>query len=118
MHLYSVRVIMECQISWLTSPTPLKISIQGSHLLHNFSNTQIPRVTQINLDLSTRDMVLKNFRADHHNAKGVKIKMLALLNGLSEEKIKEALDDQEKICSNNKLRQLIARDNRCLKDNE
>ena len=36
---------------------------------------------------------LKSYYADHHTSKGVKIKMLALLNGSSEEKIKEALND-------------------------
>ena len=117
MHLCNVRVIIECRMSWLDSPTPLKISIQGSHLPHNLPNTQIPQITRINLDLSTRDMILKSRHADYRTAKGVKIKMLAPLNGSSEERIKEALNNQKKICSNDKLRQLIARDDRRLKDN-
>ena len=117
MHLCQVRVILECQISWLNSPTPLKISIQNTHLPHNFPDAQPPHVTRINLDLSTRDMVLKSRRADHHTAKEIKIKMLAPLNGASEEKIKEALNNQQKLCSNNKLRKLISRDNKQLKEN-
>jgi len=117
MHLCHVRVILECQISWLNTPTPLKITIQGTHVPHNFPVTQPPRVTRINLDLSTRDMILKGRRADHHTAKGIKSKMLAPLNGVSEEKIKELLNNQQKICSDDKLRKLIVRDDKRLKDN-
>ena len=43
---------------------------------------------RINLDLSTRDMVLKSRHADHHTAKEIKIKMLASLNGASEYNVK------------------------------
>jgi hypothetical protein len=117
MHLCNVRVILECQLSWLNSSTPLKITIQGSHVPHNFPVTQLPRVTRINLDLSTKDLVIKERRADHHTAKGIKAKMLAPLNGTSEEKIREALNNQQKVCSNDKLRKLITRDDRRLKDN-
>jgi hypothetical protein len=117
MHLCKVRVILECKFSWLNSPTPLKITIQGSHVPHNFLVTQQPQVTRINLDLSTRDMVLKGRRADHHTAKGIKIKMLSPLNGASEDKIREALNNQQKICSNDKLRKLITRDDKRFKDN-
>jgi hypothetical protein len=117
MHLCQVRVISECRISWLDSSTPLKISIQGSHLPHNFTINQLPHVTRINLDLATRDMILKSRRADHHTAKGIKMKILAPLNGASEEKIREALNDKQKVCSNEKLRKLIARDDKRFKDN-
>jgi hypothetical protein len=117
MHLCKVRVILECKFSWLNSPTPLKITIQGSHVPHNFLVTQQPQVTRINLDLSTRDMVLKGRHADHHTAKGIKIKMLAPLNGASEDKIREALNNQQKVCSNDKLKKLITQDDKCFKDN-
>ena len=62
-------------------------------------------------------MILKSRRADHQTAKEIKIKMLSPLNGASEEKIKEALSNQQKLCSDNKLRKLILRDNNRLKDN-
>ncbi len=45
MHLCNVRVILGCQISWLNSPAPLKITIQGAHLPHNFPVNQSPHVT-------------------------------------------------------------------------
>ncbi|CAB4408490.1 unnamed protein product [Rhizophagus irregularis] len=93
------------------------ISIQGSHLPHNFTVNKLPHVTRINLDLSTRDMVLKSRRADHHTAKGIKMKMLAPLNGASEETIREALNNKQRVCSNEKLRKLIARDDKRFKDN-
>jgi hypothetical protein len=96
---------------------PLKITIQGSHVPHNISDTQQPHVTRINLNLSTRDMVLRGRRADHHTAKGIKAKMLAPLNGASEEKIRDALNNQQKVCTNDKLRKLIAQDDKRLKDN-
>ena len=83
----------------------------------NYPHSQLPQVSRINLDLSTRDMVLKEHRADHHAAKGIKAKMLAPLNGASEETIKEALNNQQKVCSNDKLRKLIIRDDRRLRDN-
>ncbi|GES74727.1 hypothetical protein GLOIN_2v1868524 [Rhizophagus clarus] len=65
MQLCQVRVISECRISWLNPSTPLKISTQN---------------------LPTRDMILKSRRADPHTAKRIKMKMLAPLNGASEEK--------------------------------
>jgi hypothetical protein len=43
--------------------------------------------------------------------------MLAHLNGASEETIREALNNQQKVCSNDKLRKLIIRDDRRLRDN-
>lgn len=49
-----------------------------------------------------------------NTAKAIKIKTIAPLNGASEEKIKEALSNQQKLCSNNKL---ITRDDKGLKDN-
>ncbi|GES80339.1 hypothetical protein GLOIN_2v1542684 [Rhizophagus clarus] len=90
MHLCNVRVILECQLSWLNSSTPLKITIKGFHVPHNFPVTQLPQVTS---------------------------KMLASLNGTSEENIRETLNNQQKVCSDGKLRKLITRDDRCLKDN-
>ncbi|GBC07762.1 hypothetical protein RclHR1_07680016 [Rhizophagus clarus] len=48
---------------------------------------------------------------------GIKAKMLASLNGTSEENIRETLNNQQKVCSDGKLRKLITRDDRCLKDN-
>ena len=62
-------------------------------------------------------MVLKGRRADHHTAKGIKAKMLAPFNGASEDKIREALNNQQKVCPNDKLRKLIVRDEKRLKDN-
>src|SRR5947199_6533740 len=94
-----------------------KITIKGTHLPHNFPVTQTSQVTRINLDLSTRDMILKSRRADHHTAKEIKSKILAPLNGATEEKIKETLNDKQKLCSNNKLRRLISRDDKRTKGN-
>ncbi|PKK74018.1 hypothetical protein RhiirC2_844278 [Rhizophagus irregularis] len=69
MHLCKVRVILGWQLSWTT---PLKITIQGSHV-HNFpiNNHEVTR------------------------------KILAPLNGASEEKIGEALNNQQNLCSKN-----------------
>ncbi|GET57191.1 uncharacterized protein OCT59_002491 [Rhizophagus irregularis] len=57
MHLCKVRVILGWQLSWTT---PLKITIQGSHVPHNFpiNNHEVTRIN--NLVYQTRDMVFKD----------------------------------------------------------
>ena len=114
MHHCSVKVISECRLSWLSSENPLRITIQGSHL--PFHNDVIPKISRINLTYSVRDSVALSRRADHRSAKGIKAKMLASFNGASEGVINNALASQRVICDNDKLRQLVARDDKRLKD--
>ncbi|UZO25961.1 uncharacterized protein OCT59_018214 [Rhizophagus irregularis] len=90
MHHCSVRVISECQLSWLLLENPLRITIQGTHPLSK--------------------------RADHRTAKGIKAKLLTSLNGASEDVINNALASQRIICNNDKLQQFVARDDKKLKD--
>ncbi|POG67659.1 hypothetical protein GLOIN_2v1481389 [Rhizophagus irregularis DAOM 181602=DAOM 197198] len=93
MHLCKVRVILGWQLSWTT---PLKITIQGSHVPHNFpiNNHEVTRIN--NLVYQTRDMVFKDIMLIIN-----KVKILAPLNGASEEKIGEALNNQQNLCSKN-----------------
>ncbi len=116
MHLCGVRVISECRFSWLSSENPLRITIQGTHHPHNNTINVVSKISRINLTYSVRDSIALSRRADHRTAKGIKAKMLTPLNGASEEEISNALASQREIIDNNKLRQLIARDDRKLKD--
>lgn len=114
MHLCSVKVTSECRLSWLSSEHPLRITIQGTHRPSH--NNIIPKISRINLAYSVRDSIALSRRADHRTAKGIKAKMLTSLNGASEEVISNALASQRVICDNEKLRQLIIRDDKKLKD--
>ncbi|CAB4495143.1 unnamed protein product [Rhizophagus irregularis] len=114
MHHYSVRVISECQLSWLSLENPLRITIQGTH--RTFHNNNIPKISRINLTYSVRDSIALSRRADHRTAKGIKAKLLTSLNGASEDVINNALASQRIICNNDKLRQFVARDDKKLKD--
>src|SRR5581483_2840641 len=117
MHLCKVRVISECRLSWLKSGTPLRIYIEGVHRpSQQFVSNNIPKISRINLTYAVRDMIAISRRADHRTAKGIKAKILTPFNGASEKIISNALASQREICDNNKLRQLIARDDRKLKD--
>ncbi|CAB4392942.1 unnamed protein product [Rhizophagus irregularis] len=114
MHHCSVRVISECQLSWLSLENPLRITIQGTH--RTFHNNNIPKISRINLTYSVRDSIALSRRADHRTAKGIKAKLLTSLNGASEDVINNALASQRIICNNDKLRQFVARDDKKLKD--
>ena len=117
MHLCGVRVISECHFSWLKSEAPLRIHIQGVHRPFQQSlNYTIPKISHINLTYAVRDTIAISRRADHRTAKGIKAKLLTPFNGASEETMSNALTSQCEICDNNKLRQLIARDDKKLKD--
>ncbi|RIA97781.1 hypothetical protein C1645_813656 [Glomus cerebriforme] len=80
-----------------------------AHLSHNFTDVQLSQIIHINLDLSTRDMILKSRHTDHFTAKGIKMKILAPLNGASEKKIKETLNDQQKISNSNEPENSLAK---------
>ena len=120
MHLCNVRVKSEVRFSSLTTSHPLKITIQGSHVLSNVviaNNNSTPKIKRLNLLRSVRDNVLLSRRADHRSTKGIKSKLLTSMNGASEETLSQALTDQRIICTDDKLKQLIARDDKRLKDN-
>ncbi|CAB4395224.1 unnamed protein product [Rhizophagus irregularis] len=89
MHHCSVRVISECQLSWLSLENPLRITIQGTH--RTFHNNNIPKISRINLTYSVRDSIALSRKADHRTAKGIKAKLLTSLNGASEDVINNAL---------------------------
>ena len=63
-----------------------------------------------------RDNVLLSRRADHRSAKGIKSKLLALVNSANEETLSQVLTSQRVVCTDNKLKQLVACDDKRLKD--
>ncbi|CAG8746992.1 3525_t:CDS:2 [Funneliformis caledonium] len=65
--------------------------IQGNHNPAQYITTNIPKIFRINLTYVVRDSIVISRRADHRNAKGIKAKILALLNGASEDTISKSL---------------------------
>ena len=116
MHLCQVRVKSEVYLSSLTTSHPLLIKIYGTHTPSNIIVNSTPKIERLNLLKSVRDNVLLNRRADHKSAKGIKSKLLASMNGANEETLSQALSNQRIICTDNKLKQLVARDDKRLKD--
>jgi hypothetical protein len=80
-------------------------------------NNPTPKIKRLNLLRNVRDNILLSRRADHRSTKGVKSKLLMSMNGANEETLSQALANQKMICTDNKLKQLIARDDKRLKDN-
>lgn len=71
----------------------------------------------MNLSRQVRDNIIISHRSDHRSANSVKSKLLAPFNGAEESELKEALKNQWQICSDEKLRAYLMRDDRRLKEN-
>ncbi|GES76203.1 hypothetical protein GLOIN_2v1872702 [Rhizophagus clarus] len=69
---------------------------------------KIPKVQRLNLLQNIKDNILISRRAGHRNAKGIKAKLLASMNGTKEDILSEAINSQKIICTDDKLRQLVA----------
>jgi hypothetical protein len=117
MHLCNVRIKSEVRFSSLVTSHPLLIAIQGSHIPSNIIINTTPKITRLNLLRSVRDNVLLSRRADHRSSKGIKSKLLASMNGANEEILSQELNNQKVICTDNKLKQFIACNDKRLKDN-
>lgn len=118
MHLCQVRVKSEVHFSSLTTSHPLLIKIYGTHTPSNIiaNNSSTPKIERLNLLKVVRDNVLLSRRADHRSAKGIKSKLLASVNGANEETLSQVITSQRVVCTDNKLKQLVARDDKRLKD--
>ncbi len=84
MHLCKVKVISECQLSWISSNFPLWITIQDQHkpLLYQINPNNI-KIFHINFIYTVKDMITISQRTDYHTAKGIKLKLLKLFNSVS-----------------------------------
>ncbi len=93
MHLCQVRVKSEIHFSSLTTLHPLLIKIYGTHTPSNIiaNNSSTPKIERLNLLKVIRDNVLLSRRADHRSAKGIKSKLLALVNSANEETLSQVL---------------------------
>ena len=118
MHLCQVRVKSKVHFSSLTTLHPLLIKIYGTHTSSNIiaNNSLTPKIERLNLLKVVRDNVLLSRRADHRSVKGIKSKLLASVNGANEEIFSQVLTSQRVVCTDNKLKQLVARDDKRLKD--
>ena len=118
MHLCQVRVKSEVHFSSLTTSHPLLIKIYGTHTPSNIiaNNSSTPKIERLNLLKVVRDNVLLSRRADHRSAKGIKSKLLASVNGANEETLSQVITSQRVVCTDNKLKQLVVRDDKRLKD--
>src|SRR6266542_4453186 len=116
MHLCQVRVKSEVHLSSLTTSHPLLIEIHETHAPLNIIVNSTPKIERLNLLKSVRDNVLLSRRADHRSAKGIKSKLLASMNGVNKGTLSQALTNQRTICTDNKLKQLVVRNDRRLKD--
>ncbi|UZO14011.1 uncharacterized protein OCT59_005482 [Rhizophagus irregularis] len=74
-------------------------------------------ISRLNLSRQVRDNIIISHRSDHRSANSVKSKLLAPFNGAEESELKEALKNQWQICSDEKLRAYLMRDDRRLKEN-
>src|SRR6266542_4186725 len=116
MHLYQVRVKSKVYLFSLTTSHPLLIKIYGTHTPSNIIVNSTPKIKRLNLLKSVRNNVLLNRKVDHKSAKEIKLKLLASMNGANEETLSQALSNQRTICIDNKLKQLVAKDDKKLKD--
>jgi len=118
MHLCQVRVKSKVHFFSLTTSHPLLIKIYRTHTPSNIiaNNSLTPKIERLNLLKVVRDNVLLSRRADHRSAKGIKSKLLALVNSANEETLSQVLTSQRVVCTDNKLKQLVTRDDKRLKD--
>ncbi len=81
MHLYQIRVKSKVYPSSLTILYSLLIKIYEIHISSNIIVNSILKIERLNLLKSIKDNVLLNKRIDHKNAKEIKSKLLASMNG-------------------------------------
>jgi hypothetical protein len=117
MHLCNVRVKSEVRITSLVKSHPLKITIQGNHVPQNMLLNSTPKIQRLNLLRNVKDTIFISRRADHMSTKEIKAKLLVSMNGANENTLSNALNSQKIICTNDKLKQLIAHDDKRFKDN-
>ena len=118
MHLCQVRIKSEVHFSSLTILHSLLIKIYRTHTPSNIiaNNSLTPKIERLNLLKVVRDNVLLSRKADHRSAKGIKSKLLASVNGTNEETLSQVLISQRVVYTDNKLKQLVTRDDKRLKD--
>ena len=82
------------------------IKIYGTHTSSNIiaNNSSTSKIERLNLLKVIRDNVLLSRRADHRSAKGIKSKLLALVNSANEETLSQVLTSQRVVCIDNKLK--------------
>lgn len=76
-----------------------------------------PKVQRFNFLRNVRNKILISRRADYMSTKEIKAKLLVSINGADENTLFNALNSQKVICTNDKLKQLIAHDDKRFKDN-
>ncbi|CAB4484066.1 unnamed protein product [Rhizophagus irregularis] len=107
----------EVRITSLTKSHPLKITIQGNHVPQSMLLNSTPKVQRFNFLRNVRNKILISRRADYMSTKEIKAKLLVSINGADENTLFNALNSQKVICTNDKLKQLIAHDDKRFKDN-
>ncbi|KAF0427253.1 gephyrin: PROVISIONAL [Gigaspora margarita] len=111
-----VRILIEVMLSEVESEFPMHMTIKGNHVLQNIIR-EATALSQINLSREVRDLAITSHRADNRTTKEIKMKLLATHNGSSQSELEHLYHNQNSICDDIKLRQLIERDNLRAKKN-
>ena len=83
MHLCQVRVKSKVYLSFLITLYPLLIKIYKTHTFSNIIVNSTSKIERLNLLKSIKDNILLNRRVDYKNAKGIKLKLLVLINSVN-----------------------------------
>ncbi|UZO29201.1 uncharacterized protein OCT59_022687 [Rhizophagus irregularis] len=89
----------------------------GNHVPQSMLLNSTPKVQRFNFLRNVRNKILISRRADYMSTKEIKAKLLVSINGADENTLFNALNSQKVICTNDKLKQLIAHDDKRFKDN-
>ncbi|RIB13427.1 hypothetical protein C2G38_2325832 [Gigaspora rosea] len=116
MHKCSVRIFTEVMLSEVESEFPMHMTIKGNHVPQNIIR-EATALSRINLSREVRDLAITSHRADKRITKEIKMKLLAPHNGSSQSELEHLYHNQNSICDNIKLHQLIERDNLRAKKN-
>ncbi|CAG8625295.1 7857_t:CDS:2, partial [Racocetra persica] len=85
------------------------MSIKGNHISPNIIQ-ETTALSRINLSRKASDLAITNHQADKQTTKKIKIKFFTLHNDNSQNELEHLYSDQNLICDDMKLHQLIERD--------
>ncbi|CAG8735385.1 20649_t:CDS:2, partial [Cetraspora pellucida] len=116
MHKCSVRVITKVMLSQIKTEFLMQVILSGSHI----SSILIPHIStinRINLNYETRDIVIHGRHESNMTTTQIMRNLLAPTNNAPKNELKEILDNKKFACNETKIRHLLERDTRRLRDN-
>ncbi|CAG8565769.1 10070_t:CDS:2 [Gigaspora rosea] len=110
-----IRVITKVILSQVKTEFPMQVILSGSHI-SSIPILHISTINRINLNYEARDIAIRGRRKSNMTTMQIMRNLLAPANSAPKNELKEILDNKKLACNETKIRYLLERDTRCLRD--